>query len=368
MYVLLYAFYVGHPKVYILVSVQLYTMAFIRKIKKGKNTYLAEVKNVWQNGKVVQKHVRYIGKEVDGEQVLSGNIERAEIDKVSIYGPLMIIDSVAKELELSELLGDNGDYILSLAYAHSIDPGSVKKLTQWFERTDIHTLLNIPNVTYKKLLESLEDVEGEYGWYIQSKLFKRLQERLNIIPEGYFYDITNAYFYGVKCPIAKKKKKPKSKNQPQIQVGLAVTKEDGIPIFHKVFEGNIYDGKTLSEILLMFREHQINDATIIWDRGVTSKDNIKEAIDVGFHVVCGLALKGDIKKIATPAVKKEAFSTIKNRVRLKSTTYYVEKKTYKYKGISGYLYICFNEKEKQRIKEARYDEIEKAIVQKKYLV
>ena len=336
-------------------------MTFIRKIKRGKYIYLAEVENNWENGKVKQKHIRYVGKELDGERKLSGSIERAKIDKVSIYGPLLMIDSVAKELGLSELLGKNGEYLLSLAYGHCVDPNSVKKLTDWFERTDIHSLLEIPDVTYKKLLESLEGFDGEYGHFVQEKIFKRIQERLNLKEEGYFYDVTNAYFYGLKCSIAKKKKKPKSMNLPQIEIGLAVTKEYGIPIFHKVFEGNIHDSKTLQDILLMFKEHKIENATIVWDRGVTSEINIKEACDIGFNVICGLALNNNIKNTIEEIIFSSDFNSIKHRVRLKNAVFYVKKIQYKYGNLKGYLYICLNEKEKHDIKERRYDQLNSAL-------
>lgn len=336
-------------------------MVFIREKKRGKHIYLEEVKSVRVKGKVKQVHVRYVGKKVDGKQILSGSINRAEINKVSVYGPLLILDAVAKEMGLSEILGEYGDYLLSLAYGHCVDPGSVKKLTKWLERTDIHSLLNIPDVTYKKLLEAMDSLEGEKGRFIQSKIFKRLQERLHLKPKGYFYDVTNIYFYGVKCPIAKKKKKPKSLNLPQVEVGLAVTKKEGIPIFYKVFQGNIFDSKTLPDILLLFREHHIKKATIIWDRGVSSELNISDAKKVGFDVICGLALNPNLKKIAKTTLAGEEFNSIKNRVRLKNATFYVKKTPYLHKGIKGILYICFNEKEKQRIKERRYDEIDNAI-------
>lgn len=336
-------------------------MSFIRKIKKGNYTYLAEVENVWENGKVKQKHIRYVGKEIDGERKLSGSIERAKIDKVSIYGPLLIIDSIAKEFGLSDLLGKNGEYLLSLTYGHCVEPNSVKKLTDWFERTDIHSLLKIPDVTYKKLLESLEGFDGEYGHFVQEKIFKKIQEYLNLEQEGYFYDVTNAYFYGLKCSMAKKKKTPKSLNLPQIEIGLAVTKEYGIPIFHKVFDGNIHDSKTLPDILLMFNEHKIKDATIVWDRGVSSENNIKEACRVGFNIICGLALSNKIKVITEDTVSKSDFNSIKNRVRLRNATFYVKKIFYRYGETKGYLHICLNEKEKQDIKERRYDELNRAI-------
>lgn len=335
-------------------------MAFIRKIKRGNYTYLQEVKNVWDNGRVKQKHIRYIGKEVDGKQMLSGSIENAKIDKVSVHGPLLIVDAVAKQINLSKLLGEYGEYLLSLAYAHCVSPNSVRKITKWFERTDIHSLLNIPDVTYEKLLDALDSVNEGNGDLIQNKIFRSVKEQLKLKPDGYFYDVTSAYFYGVKCPIAKKKKKPKSKNQPQIQIGLAVTKNEGIPIFHKVFEGNIFDGKTLPDILVSLRDQGIKDAFLIWDRGVSSEFNISEAMGSGFKVLCGLALKGDVKETARNIVAENILATIEHRVRLKSSTFYAKKFRYRYQGIPGYLVVCLNEKKKQCLKEQRYDNIAQA--------
>ena len=67
-------------------------MSFVRKIKRGGKVYLAEVENQWVNGKCVQKHIRYIGKEVDGETVLASSISDIEVEDVKIYGPLMVLN------------------------------------------------------------------------------------------------------------------------------------------------------------------------------------------------------------------------------------------------------------------------------------
>ena len=332
-------------------------MVFIRKVKVGKHTYLAKVESYRENGKVKQKFIGYVGKEVDGKTVLSGSIERTKITKVSVFGPLLILDAVAKQVNLSGLLGEYGDYLLSLAYGHCISPNSVRKLTEWFGRTDINSLLNIEGVTYKKLLDALDSVDGGNGVLIQYKIFEAIKQKLKLKPDGYFYDVTNAYFYGVKCPIAKKKKKPKSRNQPQIQIGLAVTKDESIPIFHKVFEGNIFDAKTLPDILVALREHEVKNAFLIWDRGVSSGFNISEALKAGFQVLCGLALKGKMRDFVKRTISKENLNSMKFRVRLKSTTFYAKKIKYKYLGINGYLVICLNEKQKQDLKEKRYDKI-----------
>ena len=56
-----------HPKAWCINTGVYYTsvMTFIRKIKRGNNVYYQEVENVWVNGKTVQKHIRYLGKDKD---------------------------------------------------------------------------------------------------------------------------------------------------------------------------------------------------------------------------------------------------------------------------------------------------------------
>mgnify|MGYP001575768572 FL=1 len=127
-------------------------MTFIRKIKRGKFTYLAEVENKWIDGKVVQKHIRYVGKELNGEKILSGTIANAEVSKVTIWAPLLILNTIAKQINLSETLGDYGEYLLSLAYAHCLDPKSINKIYDWYQRTDLHNMLEIQEVSEKKIV------------------------------------------------------------------------------------------------------------------------------------------------------------------------------------------------------------------------
>ena len=130
-------------------------MSFIRRIKNGKYTYLAEVENKWVDGKVVQKHIRYVGKELNGERILSGSIANTDVTGVKIWAPLIVLDKLAKQVNLSEFLGDYSDYLLSMVYAHCLDPKSVNKMEDWFVRTDLHTILRIDDISEKKLYAPL---------------------------------------------------------------------------------------------------------------------------------------------------------------------------------------------------------------------
>ena len=339
----------------------IYTMSFIRKIKKGPKTYLAEVENVRVKGKTIQKHIRYIGKEVNNQPILTGSVATSKIERVTIYGPLLVLDEIARQIDLGKLLGEYGDYLLSLAYAHCVAPDSLVGIVEWYQKSEIGKLLSIADVTYKKLVEAIDSIEGQ-SEEIQGKIFERLQKVLKLSSRGYFYDITNVYFYGLCCQLAKPGHNAEGRKERQIQVGLAVTQGEGIPILHKVFEGNIFDARTLPDILLNLRNKRMQRVSLVWDRGISSRINIQEAKGMGFEVLCGLPLKADLKKVADQALG-EGIVSLKNRVRLPNATFYVRKMKYKIGKTGGYLVICLNEKERQAIRERRYDEIDQALQQ-----
>ena len=81
-------------------------MSFIKKIKRKGRTYLAEVKSVRVKGKPRHEFIRYVGKEVDGKKILSSSISNVDVESVRLYGPLLVLDELAKSIHLHEHLGD----------------------------------------------------------------------------------------------------------------------------------------------------------------------------------------------------------------------------------------------------------------------
>ena len=222
-------------------------------------------------------------------------------------------------------------------------------MEDWFVRTDLHNILQIREVSEEKLYNALDSIEEKNLGVIQKKIFRQVTEVYKLQPKGYFFDVTNVYFYGTECPIAKKGHNKEGSYHPQVQIGLAVTKQEGIPIFHKTFEGNVFDARTLQDFLVEFHDLNVQDVTIIWDRGVTSDENIIDAKKAGFEVICGLAIKHDVqKKVDKILDKKDQFMQLANRIRLKNTVLYCTQQKYRYGGTMGQLILCFNE-EKARI-------------------
>ena len=332
-------------------------MTFIRKIKKDGNIYLAEVENKRVNGKIIQKHIRYVGKEIDGETKLAVSISDVQIDEVKFYGPLLVLHDIATKLGIPQLLGECSNEILSLIYAHCLDYKSVNKMKAWFKRTDLSCLLNIKDLTERKLLLALDKLDLLDFDDIQLKLFNSISEKIPVKKSCVVYDVTNTYFHGTQCSIAKLgHDKEGAKGRPLIQIGLAITKDNGFPLFHKVFEGNISDVKTLQEFMIRIKKYKISSGILVYDRGISSADNIAYAKKVGFDTLCGLPMNNKLKTLLR-SLKKNSIINLSNRVKTSNTIFYAISHDYEIGEISGNVIFCFNEKKHRALRESRYDEI-----------
>ena len=334
-------------------------MSFIRKIKKGDGVYLAEVENTRINGKVVQKHIRYIGKEVDGRTVLSVSMSDVEVDEVKLYGPLLVLHHLAMEIGLPELLGPYANEILSLVYAHCTDFQSVNQMKRWFERTDLNMILNIEGLTERRLFEALDYLENTDSEKLQSEIFKSVQTKYALKPSGVVYDVTNTYLYGKSCPLGKLgHDKEGVKGRPLIQIGLAVTKEEGIPLFHRTFDGNVHDAKTLQVMMSALRHYGIKSGIIVYDRGITSGDNLADAKALKWDTLCGVPIRDSIKKFWRKELQDpDVLMRIGNRVELNKTVFYVITRPYTINGTKGSIALCFNQHQQVKLRESRRSEL-----------
>ena len=335
-------------------------MPFIRKIKRNGKVYLAEVENQWINGKCVQKHIRYIGTEVDGETRLAASISDIEIEEVKVFGPLIVLHHIAEEIGLPDLLGKYSSELLSLVYAHCLNYKSINSMSSWFKRRDLSMLLDIENVTEKTLLNALDSLEHIDTDNLQLEIFNTLDEKFKVARKGLVYDVTNTYLYGKNCSIAKLgHDKEGVKGRPLIQIALAVTQEKGLPLFHKVFDGNIHDARTLQDVATTMRQYRIKSGLIIYDRGIVSAENVDDFHTLNWDTLCGIPINAKLKKKLRPLIKKK-ITGIKNRVKCNKTVFYVKTIPYKLGKVKGTLAICFNKKKEDDLHESRYDEIRNA--------
>jgi transposase len=334
-------------------------MSFIRKRKRKGRIYLEEVENIRVKGKVVQHFLRHIGREADGTTILSCSISEAKIESVKLSGPLMILHALAVELNLTNVLGEYSNELLAMVYAHCLDYKSLNNMRNWFNRTDLNFILKLETLTEKRLVNAMDSIENVDHFTVQRTLFETAKKKLGLIPKGVVYDVTNTYFHGKNCSIAKLgHDKEKRKGYPLIQIGLAVTRDRGIPIFHKTFPGNVHDSRTFSDVSTELNKFGITNGIAVMDRGVSSSENTDYLRKNHWEIICGLKLSDSIE--ATVRDELENLVRVSNRVTINQSVFYCIEKKYCHGKTKGRLIICYNKKRAQLQEESRFDEIEEA--------
>ena len=326
-------------------------------MRNGK-VYLEEVESKRVGSKVVQRHLRYVGREADGRTVLSLSVSDVEIEQVKVYGPLIVLHHIAKEIRLDECLGQFANELLSMVYAHCLDYRSVNQMARWYERTDLNMMLSLEGLTEARLLEAMDYLESRDPVALQSTIFGEVAKRYRLSGTGIVYDVTNTYLYGKHCPFGKPgKDKEGVKGRPLIQIGLGVTKDEGVPLFHKVFDGNVHDSRTFQDAITAFGLYNIDKGLIVFDRGITSTKNQFDIRELQWKVLCGLPLTDPLKRILRRLITAEDFLKYQNRVRSNKTVFYVITQPYNLGAVRGTLALCYNERLRRDVRESRYDEI-----------
>ena len=329
-------------------------MAFIRRIKKNGQIYLAEAESKWVKGKCTQKHIRYIGKEVDGDVVISVSPKDLVVSNVKIYGPLLAIHKIAEKIGLPKILGEYSNEILSMVYAHCLDYKSLRNMPKWYDRTDLNLLLNLENLTEGRLISAMDGLTEEKMKGVQRRAFKNVKKLYDIDTKGIVYDVTNTYFHGKKCSMGKKGwSKDGKRDCDLIQVALATTQKEGIPVFHKTFNGNIHDSRTLTDVSEGLSEYGLNSGIFVFDRGIVSERNIIFLGKMGLKVLCGLPLRKDQKADIIKNIDLEKMNHISNMVVIGSSNFYAKAIPYKFCSIKGWLTICYNNAKKVETTESR---------------
>ena len=176
-------------------------MVFIRKIKKKSGIYLAEVKSYRKDGKIKQKVIRYLGKEINGKLARRINTSDIQLNSVKRSLDVLAIDKIAEELTIKSM---RNKYVLSLVYSQIMGKISINKLKEWIKFTEIPEVLNINDISVKKLYGSLTEIpESDFINISQNMhaIFKQIDEEKDTA----IIDVTDTYFEG-KCLTVKRRR------------------------------------------------------------------------------------------------------------------------------------------------------------------
>lgn len=186
---------------------------------------------------------------------------------------------------------------------------------------------------------------------IEHKTIQFAKEKYGFDFSLLFYDVTTLYFETFESDELRKTgfSKDNKSQQPQILVGLMVTKE-GFPVSYEVFSGNTFEGHTMLPMIKSFiSKHQAKHFTVVADAAMISSSNVMALQSAGIHYIVGARL-GNVSAQVLRKIDKSLPREDGSTVRLETD--------------NGFLVCSFS---KQRYKKDRH-EMEKQIIKAKMLM
>jgi transposase len=243
-----------------------------------------------------------------GGTVIDGVLlDEIQTEQIVELGPQLVAMKAWDALGFTPMLHNLGLNPTAIATAQVmvanrlIEPLSEWALIDWAQRTALPELLDVRlSKTTKDRLYRVSDELLKHRKPIETTLRTTTRDLFSLKRSVILYDVTNTHFEGVcaQNPKAKHGKNKQKRNDcRQVAVGMAFD-ENGFPLAHEVFEGNISDTKTLRRILarLALPEADLKPVVIL-DAGFASKENLALLRELGYSYLINIT-RGSRQKYA----------------------------------------------------------------------
>ena len=202
-------------------------------------------------------------------------------------GPVLIGHTFWERLGFSEILKKCGFYDKQIKTAEIsvlnrlIAQDSEHAILSWLDTVSLEELLDINTAQFgDDRFYRVSDLLLKNREEIERNLYQREKDLFSLEDSIFLYDLTNTYFEGICAQNPKaefnKNQKEKRTDCRQVVVALMIDGE-GFIRRHRLFNGKMSDAMSLKKILEKLADDFQNKKmpTIIFDRGVVSKENLE---------------------------------------------------------------------------------------------
>ena len=307
------------------------------KKKKGRPyLYVREIARVGGKPKVISQV--YIGPPERVAQMAAGESRQEKILKVEEFGSLWMAQQMDNEVDLAGIVDDVvppvpqekgpsvGEYFLYCVLNRMVEPRSKNRLADWYRSTAIQHIrpVEIEELTSMRYWEKWNRVTEEALETIARKFFKKSWELENPDADCLLFDTTNYYTFmasNTKSELAKRGKNKAGRHHlRQIGLGLLVDRKNRLPMYYRVYPGNLHDSRLFHEIMdemfaVVYGLRKTKERlTVVIDKGMNSEENYAWIDEhSGIHFVTTYSTYFAEELARTPLDKFEPVEIGKNR-------------------------------------------------------
>jgi transposase len=306
-------------------------MASLDRIRKGKRSYWRIVESRRVNGKPRPVPIMYLGTADD----LLNRLLGAPRDGVRLrsfqHGDVAALTAMAERIGLASIIDRHagaprrslsvGTTLVLAMLNRAIEPKSKRGWARWAETTSIHRLFRIDpsELTSQFFWDQMDAVPVEAVERIEAELTCRIVELFDIKLDVLFYDTTNFFTYIASTndrPKLPQRGRSKQRRYDLRQFSLAalVSRAGHVPLCSQLYEGNKVDSTQFPESLTTLRRRMealvenVEELTVVYDRGNNSKANQALVDEADFHYVASLTPSQHTELLNVPVAEYSQLS------------------------------------------------------------
>jgi transposase len=287
--------------------------SIIHKMKKGRPYYYA-VESRRVNGKPRIVWQKYLGT-VEAIVARTEDTKPPEPKEAVLFeaGGVGALTRIAQRLHLVDVINQEapkreqgptvGHYIALAALNRALAPCSKLAIGDWYEQTVLRRLWRFDKTAFssQRFWDHMSRVSEGAIEAIQKALVMRIRREFGLDGEVLLYDTTNFFTFlattNDRCTVAKRgHNKAKRHDLRQVGLALLVTKDFQVPLFHKVYDGNVPDVSLFpslaQELLARHRAAcgKKGHGTLVFDKGNVSEDAMEQLMVAGQSFIAAVPL------------------------------------------------------------------------------
>lgn len=283
------------------------------KIINGRTYYYArDCQRV--NGKPKIVRTLYLGSANDliaaATQHKAQQAPQPQAVAIAAFGDVVALYDLAQQIGLVELLDHHlpkrdqglsvGHYLLLAAINRAVQPASKSQFADWYRQTTLPRLLpaTAEQLSSQAFWNHFDFVQEHPIEAAERDLSQRLIEQFHLSLRTLTYDGTNFFtFIDTRTPAELPQRghnKQKRNDLRQVSLGMLVSTDFHVPLFHKVYGGNVPDStvfQTITEELrVRYRElaRDCEHITLVFDKGNNSEEAFETLDQTDFHFIGSL--------------------------------------------------------------------------------
>ena len=304
----------------------------------------------------------YLGKAEDLVAAVEQTRQPAQPQETEIaaFGDVAALFEIARRLDLVPLLDSIlpakrqqglsvGQYLLLAAINRAVSPTSKARFADWYAQTALTRLVPADPVwlSPQNFWNQMDRVRPEHILEFEKQMAHRLVERFQLDLRALVYDGTNFFTYiNTRTPSELPQRGHNKQHRGdlrQVSLGMLVSTDFHVPLFHRVYAGNVHDStefrSVTEELATHYRElaQTCEHITLVFDKGNNSEPAFDTLEATPFHFVGSLVPSQHPDLLAIP---RSRFGTLTTERLDGVEVYRTQKKVF---GQPYIIVVTFNQ-------------------------